>query len=66
MQSLSYTLSYPLSLTLSFPAHGLLVSDTLSRYCLVVIYDAALDQLMEKVWEGGRINQQEALRLLET
>jgi cyclic dehypoxanthinyl futalosine synthase len=28
-----------------------------------VIYDAALDDLLQKVWDGGRINQQEAVRL---
>jgi cyclic dehypoxanthinyl futalosine synthase len=28
-----------------------------------VIYDAALDELLQKVWDGKRINQAEALRL---
>jgi len=28
-----------------------------------VIYDASLDELLQKVWEGQRINQSEALRL---
>jgi cyclic dehypoxanthinyl futalosine synthase len=28
-----------------------------------VIYDASLDELLQKVWEGRRINQSEALRL---
>jgi len=28
-----------------------------------VIYDASLDELLQKVWEGRRINQAEALRL---
>jgi cyclic dehypoxanthinyl futalosine synthase len=28
-----------------------------------VIYDASLDELLQKVWEGKRINQSEALRL---
>jgi cyclic dehypoxanthinyl futalosine synthase len=28
-----------------------------------VIYDAALDNLLQKVWDGGRINPSEALRL---
>ncbi len=28
-----------------------------------MIYDASLDQLLEKVWDGERINQAEALRL---
>src|SRR3974390_3218454 len=28
-----------------------------------VIYDASLDELLQKVWDGGRINQAEALRL---
>jgi cyclic dehypoxanthinyl futalosine synthase len=28
-----------------------------------VIYDAALDELLQKVWDGQRINQAEALRL---
>jgi cyclic dehypoxanthinyl futalosine synthase len=30
---------------------------------VAVIYDAAFDELMQKVWDGGRINQAEALRL---
>jgi cyclic dehypoxanthinyl futalosine synthase len=28
-----------------------------------VIHDATLDELLQKVWDGGRINQKEALRL---
>jgi len=28
-----------------------------------VIYDASLDELLQKVWDGGRIDQAEALRL---
>src|SRR3974390_3748774 len=28
-----------------------------------VIYDASLDELLQKTWEGARINQEEALRL---
>jgi len=28
-----------------------------------VIYDASLDELLQKVWDGGRINEAEALRL---
>ena len=28
-----------------------------------MIYDASLDELLQKVWEGKRINQSEALRL---
>ena len=32
-------------------------------YLKFVIYDASLDGLLEKVWNGERINQQEALRL---
>jgi len=28
-----------------------------------VIYDASLDELLQKVWDGGRINQTEAIRL---
>jgi cyclic dehypoxanthinyl futalosine synthase len=28
-----------------------------------VIYDASLDELLQKVWAGGRIHQAEALRL---
>jgi cyclic dehypoxanthinyl futalosine synthase len=32
---------------------------------LLVIYDASLDELLQKVWDGGRINQAEALRLYQ-
>jgi cyclic dehypoxanthinyl futalosine synthase len=32
-------------------------------YAFTVIYDAALDDLLQKIWTGGRINQAEALRL---
>ncbi len=42
---------------------SLLVSERLSRYLAKVIYDAALDELLQKVWEGTRVNQEEALRL---
>ena len=28
-----------------------------------MIYDASLDELLQKVWDGQRINQAEALRL---
>jgi cyclic dehypoxanthinyl futalosine synthase len=30
-----------------------------------VIYDASLDELLDKVWQGSRINQAEALRLYQ-
>jgi len=33
------------------------------RYLLPVIYDASLDELLQKVWDGQRINPAEALRL---
>ena len=33
------------------------------RYVAGVIYDPALDELLQKVWDGGRVNQAEALRL---
>jgi cyclic dehypoxanthinyl futalosine synthase len=33
------------------------------RYVPAVIYDASLDELLQKVWDGGRIDQNEALRL---
>ena len=36
---------------------------TLLRYVGRVIYDASLDELLQKVWDGRRINQAEALRL---
>jgi cyclic dehypoxanthinyl futalosine synthase len=32
-------------------------------YFVPVIYDASLDELLQKVWDGQRINQAEALRL---
>ena len=32
-------------------------------YFGAVIYDASLDELLEKVWAGGRVNQAEAARL---
>jgi cyclic dehypoxanthinyl futalosine synthase len=32
-------------------------------YVPAVIYDASLDELLQKVWEGGRISQSEAARL---
>ena len=31
-----------------------------------MIYDASLDELLQKVWDGQRINQAEALRFLDT
>jgi cyclic dehypoxanthinyl futalosine synthase len=34
-----------------------------TRYPFRVIYDASLDELLQKVWTGGRINAAEALRL---
>ena len=33
------------------------------RYVAGVIYDPALDELLQRVWDGGRVNQAEALRL---
>jgi cyclic dehypoxanthinyl futalosine synthase len=33
------------------------------RYVPAVIYDASLDRVLQKVWDGERINQVEALRL---
>ncbi|HEY2081878.1 MAG TPA: cyclic dehypoxanthinyl futalosine synthase [Verrucomicrobiae bacterium] len=36
---------------------------TLFHYVVPVIYDASLDDLLQKVWDGQRINQAEALRL---
>ena len=33
------------------------------RYTTPVIYDASLDELLQKVWDGQRINPAEALRL---
>jgi len=41
----------------------LLSNDTASTKFPSVIYDASLDDLLHKVWEGGRINPAEALRL---
>jgi len=32
-------------------------------YVLTVVYDPSLDDLLQKVWSGARINQAEALRL---
>jgi cyclic dehypoxanthinyl futalosine synthase len=40
-----------------------LVFDAALDYCGNVIYDAALDDLLQKVWDGGRINEAEALRI---
>src|ERR1017187_1060475 len=40
-----------------------LVSRRNLRYVRRVIYDASLDELRQKVWDGQRINQAEALRL---
>ena len=31
--------------------------------CKAMIHDASLDELLQKVWDGGRINGAEALRL---
>ena len=42
---------------------ALLVSPPPSRYTGLVIYDASLDELLQKVWDGQRINPAEALRL---
>src|SRR5690348_15020047 len=33
------------------------------NYTFAVIYDASLDELLQKVWDGKRISQSEALRL---
>ena len=41
----------------------LLVSRPNLRYVAGVIYDASLDELLHKVWDGQRISQAEALRL---
>jgi cyclic dehypoxanthinyl futalosine synthase len=41
----------------------LLVSQSDPRYVQRVIYDASLDELLQTVWDGKRINQAEALRL---
>jgi cyclic dehypoxanthinyl futalosine synthase len=35
------------------------------RYVAGVIYDAALDGLLQKVWDGGRIDPAEGLRLYQ-
>jgi cyclic dehypoxanthinyl futalosine synthase len=40
-----------------------LVLKTSNRYSLNVIYDASLDELLQKVWDGKRISPAEALRL---
>src|ERR1017187_3580390 len=40
-----------------------LVSRRNLRYVRRVIYDASLDELLQRVWDGQRINQAEALRL---
>ena len=40
-----------------------LVKPTRIRYIPPVIYDASLDDLLQKVWDGHRINAAEALRL---
>jgi cyclic dehypoxanthinyl futalosine synthase len=42
---------------------SLLVYRSIVRYAAGVIYDASLDELLQKVWDGNRINQAEALRL---
>src|SRR4051812_20653751 len=51
----------PVAVTLPRP----LVSASPSRYTTPVIYDASLDELLQKVWDGQRINQSEALRLYQ-
>src|SRR4029079_14433145 len=45
------------------PPLPLLVSASPPRYTTPVIYDASLDELLQKVWDGQRINPAEALRL---
>jgi cyclic dehypoxanthinyl futalosine synthase len=40
-----------------------LVSSVHFHYSIAVIYDASLDELLQKVWDGQRINPAEALRL---
>lgn len=45
---------------LTLPA---LVQRSHPRYCRGVIYDASLDELLHRVWEGQRISGPEALRL---
>ena len=40
-----------------------LVGPEISARLTLVIYDASLDELLQKVWDGGRINAAEALRL---
>ncbi len=40
-----------------------LVSRGISIILRDVIYDASLDELLQKVWDGQRINAAEALRL---
>src|SRR6266446_3248768 len=42
---------------------ALLVLNANFHYVRRVIYDASLDELLQKVWDGQRINQAEALRL---
>ena len=42
---------------------GLLVFAGIFRYVGGVIYEAALDELLQKVWDGRRIDQAEGLRL---
>jgi len=46
----------------AFPAPALVPSGTL-RYSFEVIYDASLDDLLQKVWDGHRIGRAEAVRL---
>lgn len=41
----------------------MLVPDASFHYVPTVIYDASLDSLLQKVWDGGRINADEARRL---
>src|SRR5580698_7476592 len=40
-----------------------LVNQSYISYNSPVIYDASLDDLLQKVWDGGRVNPAEALRL---
>lgn len=44
-------------------ARASLVSGANVHYVPQVIHDASLDDLLQKVWDGQRINQAEALRL---
>ena len=50
-------------LPLTWSELALLVLGIEFRYFMPVIHDASLDELLQKVWDGQRINQAEALRL---